>query len=219
MKVLETVLSHLKLLWQLSRLIPSKSSKSQASQINTVYLQMIQILVQKWKIFLKLWFSAVAVQILFYQYFNNEDKTQHLGISRDIDHFQVNWCRVRRARVDLDSLLRPCFYNISWNGASPNRQQQTDAAKSIISFFDIRPAGQFSRPSIQTKTRDGKLKLIGGDSWRVLLRGPATVSPTAFWLIRRCRRRTISLPSVTRAPYWGKRSLLCHAPYCLKKKS
>ncbi|XP_020618883.1 uncharacterized protein LOC110056713 [Orbicella faveolata] len=146
--------------------------------------QMIQILFQKWKTFLKLWFSAVAVQILFYQYFSNEDKSQHLEnsmrISRHIDHFQVNWCRVRRARVDLDSLLRPCFYNVSWNGESPNRQLQTDAAKSLISFFDIRPAGQFSRFSIQTKTRDGKLKLIGGDSWRVLLRGPATVSPTAF---------------------------------------
>ena len=146
--------------------------------------QMIQILVQKWKLFLKVWFSAVAVQILFYQYFCNEDKTQHLENSMrilgHIDHFQVNWCRVRRARVDLDSLLRPCFYNISWNGESPNRQLQTDAAKSLISFFDIRPAGQFSRFSIQTKTRDGKLKLIGGDSWRVLLRGPATVSPTTF---------------------------------------
>ena len=146
--------------------------------------QMIQILVQKWKTFLKLWLSAVAVQIIFYQYFSNEGKSQNLEnsmrISHHIDHFQENWCRIRRARVDLDSLLKPCFYNISWNGDSPNRQLQTDAAKSFISFFDIRPAGQFSRFSIQTKTRDGKLKLIGGDSWRILLRGPATVSPTMF---------------------------------------
>lgn len=145
---------------------------------------MIQILVQKWKTFLKLWLSAVAVQFIFYQYFSNEGKSQYLKnsmrVSHHIDHFQENWCRIRRARVDLDSLLKPCFYNISWNGDSPNRQLQTDAAKSWISFFDIRPAGQFSRFSIQTKTRDGKLKLIGGDSWRVLLRGPATMSPTAF---------------------------------------
>jgi len=102
---------------------------------------MIQILVEKWKTFLKLWFSAVAVQILYYQHFSNEEKSQHLEnsmkILHHIDHFQVNWCRVRRARVDFDSLLRPCFYNISWNGQSPNRQLQTDAAKSLISFFDI----------------------------------------------------------------------------------
>ncbi|KAL9952516.1 hypothetical protein ACROYT_G039784 [Oculina patagonica] len=103
-----------------------------------------------------------------------------MRISHHIDHFQENWCRIRRARVDLDSLLKPCFYNISWNGDPPNRQLQTDAAKSFISYFDIRPAGQFSSFSIQTKTHDGKLKLIGGDSWRVLLSGPATVSPTTF---------------------------------------
>ena len=80
----------------------------------------------------------------------------------------------------MDSILKPCFYNISWNGPSPERALQTDAGKSAISFFDIRPAGQFSRFSIQTKTRNGKLKHIGSDSWRVLLRGPATVSPTTF---------------------------------------
>ncbi|KAL9952517.1 hypothetical protein ACROYT_G039785 [Oculina patagonica] len=103
-----------------------------------------------------------------------------MRISHHIDHFQENWCRIRRARVDLDSLLKPCFYNISWNRDLPNRKLQTDAAKSFISHFDIRPAGQFSRFCIQTKTSDGKLKFIGGDSWRVLLRGPATVSPTTF---------------------------------------
>ena len=54
------------------------------------------------------------------------------------------------------------------------------STKSLISFFDIRSVGQFSRFSIQTKTRNGKLKHIGGDSWRVLLLGPATVSPTMF---------------------------------------
>lgn len=149
-----------------------------------IMFQMSQIFVQKWKTFLKLWLSAVAVQILYYQYFSNEGSSQHrensMRISHHVDHFQENWCRIRRARVDLDSLLKPCFYNISWNGDSPNRQLQTDATKSLISFFDIRPAGQFSRFSIQTKTRDDKLKLIGGDSWRVLLRGPATVSPTVF---------------------------------------
>ncbi|KAJ7318450.1 hypothetical protein OS493_037929 [Desmophyllum pertusum] len=130
-----------------------------------IMFQMSQIFVQKWKTFLKLWLSAVTVQILHYQYFSNEGSSQHrensMRISRHVDHFQENWCRIRRARVDLDSLLKPCFYNISWNGDSPNRQLQTDAAKSLISFFDIRPAGQFSRFSIQTKTRDDKLKLIG----------------------------------------------------------
>ena len=103
-----------------------------------------------------------------------------MRISQDIVAFQQNWCRMQRARIDLNSLLKPCNYNISWNGESPNRLLQTDASQSFISLFDIRPAGQFSRFSIQTKTQNGELKLIGGDSWRVLLRGPTTLSPTVF---------------------------------------
>ena len=146
--------------------------------------QMIQILIQKWKTFLKLWLSAVAVLLLYYQFVSNEVNSrkheQKMRISQNIYEFQENWCRIHRARVDVDSILKPCFYNISWNGDSPNRQLQTDAGKSFISLFEIRPAGQFSRFSIQTRTSNGELKLIGGDSWRVLLRGPATVSPTVF---------------------------------------
>ena len=34
--------------------------------------------------------------------------------------------------------------------------------------------------AFKKKTQNGKLKHIGSDSWRVLLRGPATVSPTTF---------------------------------------
>ena len=145
---------------------------------------MIQILLQKWQLFLKLWFSTVAVHLVYYQYVNNDANSQKHGhqmrISQDIVAFQQNWCRMQRARIDLNSLLKPFNYNISWNGESPNRLLQTDASQSFISLFDIRPAGQFSRFSIQTKTQNGELKFISGDSWRVLLRGPATVSPTVF---------------------------------------
>ena len=145
---------------------------------------MIQFVLQQWKTFLKLWLSVAAVQLLYYKYVSNEAHSQKrdhdMRISLSIEEFRESWCRMHRARVDLDSFLKPCFYNISWNGNSPNRELQTDASQSFISLFEIRPAGQFSRFSIQTKTRNGELKLIGGDSWRVLLRGPATVSPTVF---------------------------------------
>ena len=147
-------------------------------------LQMSQVYVHWWKTFVKCWLSTVAVHLLHYNYFSDERNLYSLEesnrISQNVEQFKEYWCRIRRARVDLDSILKPCFYNISWNGPSPERALQTDAGKSAISFFDIRPAGQFSRFSIQTKTRNGKLKHIGGDSWRVLLRGPATVSPTTF---------------------------------------
>ena len=137
-------------------------------------------LFQKWKFVLKLWFSLVAVHIIYYEFFGLQTHEHTMRTAQPIDQFKEDWCRIRRARVDVDALLKPCFYNISWNGNSPSRELQTDAGQSFISLFEIRPAGQFSRFSIQTKTRNGELKLIGGDSWRVLLRGPATVSPTVF---------------------------------------
>ena len=145
---------------------------------------MIQILLQKWKTVLKLWLSTVAVLLIHYQYANNEANLQKLEhqmrISKNIDEFQENWCRIHRARVDSDSLLQPCSYSISYNGDSPDNKLQADARQSFISLFDIRPARQFRRFSIQAKTHKGELKLVGGDSWRVLFRGLATVSLTVF---------------------------------------
>lgn len=143
---------------------------------------MILILIEKWKLFLKLWLSVVATFLLYYRYVENQaERHGHKGRTlQEIDEFQENWCRIQRARVDMDSVLKPCFYNISWNEDLPSREQRTDAGKSFISLFDIKPAGQFSRFSIQTKTTNGELKRVGGDSWRALLRGPATVSPIVF---------------------------------------
>ena len=38
--------------------------------------------------------------------------------------------------------------------------------------------GEYSRFSIQSQTKDGRPKTQGGDSWRVLIRGPSSISPT-----------------------------------------
>ena len=138
----------------------------------------------KWISFLKLCLVLVAAHTFYYEFFSPEAMLQTdehtVSTAQHFDQFKNDWCRMHHARIDIESLLKPCFYDISWNGDSPSRDLQTDAAKSFISLLDVRPAGQFSRFSIQTKTRNGELKLIGGDSWRVLLRGPATVSPTVF---------------------------------------
>lgn len=143
---------------------------------------MMHFLIENGKKILKLWLSTVAIFFLYYRYISDEasELAFKLRISQDIDKFRENWCRVRHARLDADSILKPCSRNISWTENPPNRLLRTDATKSFISFWDIRPAGQFSRFCIQTKTSNGDIKSIGGDSWRVLLRGPSTVSPTIF---------------------------------------
>ncbi|XP_068730190.1 uncharacterized protein [Montipora capricornis] len=143
---------------------------------------MVQFLIQNVKTIFKLWLSAVTLVFLYYQYIsNNSDELVFIsGMTKDVNEFQENWCRIRHARVDTDSVLKPCSYNTSWTGNSSDYLLRTDATKSFISLWDVRPAGQFSRFSIQTKTTDGEIKRIGGDWWRVLLRGPATVSPSMF---------------------------------------
>ena len=126
---------------------------------------MISLIAQHSRAVLKLWLSAIALQLFYFHYFRNNGGNSFcfedaLKTSHQVKSFQESWCRIHQARVHLDSILKPCFHNISWNGPSPNRELQTDASKSLISIFDIRPTGQFSRFSIQTKTRNGKLKHV-----------------------------------------------------------
>ncbi|XP_022800409.1 uncharacterized protein LOC111338234 [Stylophora pistillata] len=59
----------------------------------------------------------------------------------------------------------------------PNR---TNASTSDIIFQDIRPAGEYSEIFIQSKTSDNRTKDIGGDTWRVYLRGPSSIAATIF---------------------------------------
>ena len=96
--------------------------------------------------------------------------------------FMAQWCRIRRARVDWEQMLKPCKGNLAWGSKLPGWEPEyrTDPDESYISLWDIRPCGEFSRLSIRTLTRHGLDKKIGGDSWRVQLKGPASVAGTVF---------------------------------------
>lgn len=92
------------------------------------------------------------------------------------------WCRIRRARVDWEQMLKPCKGKIQWGSKLPGWESEyrTDPDESYISLWDIRPCGEFSRLSIRTVASNGLEKRIGGDSWRVQLKGPASVAGTVF---------------------------------------
>lgn len=94
--------------------------------------------------------------------------------------FIKTWCRLKRMRMDWKHVLRPCVDNMEWgkNKDFQHSQSRTDAAKSYLILWDIRPAGQFSRFEIQSVTQDNLDKTVGGDSWRVHIRGPSSMSPT-----------------------------------------
>ncbi|XP_031570868.1 uncharacterized protein LOC116305155 [Actinia tenebrosa] len=121
---------------------------------------------------------------VFLVWCNYEKVTFRKDFSTDeFDELIKNWCRVRRERQDVESKLKPCNFNISWEARNNDERRKTlstDPDKSIISEFNIQPAGEFSSFKIQTKTSEGRNKSIGGDSWRVVLRGKASFAPTVF---------------------------------------
>ena len=96
--------------------------------------------------------------------------------------FMRQWCRIRHMRVDWEQILKPCRGNLAWGVSLPGWEveHRTDPDVSYISMWDIRPCGEFSRFSIRTVTSNGQEKRIGGDSWRVQLKGPASVAGTVF---------------------------------------
>lgn len=106
-------------------------------------------------------------------------KTVETQTQRDKEFLQ-NWCRIQNARTNWQSLLMPCINNTVWGENNSKHVKKTDGAKSFISHWDLQPAGRFSRFFIQSVSRVNEKKTLGGDSWRVHLRGPAVVVPTVF---------------------------------------
>lgn len=100
--------------------------------------------------------------------------------SKEVADFTKHWCRQRRARRDWQAMILPCKNKMPWNSSRDIEKNATDPDASFISLWDIRPAGQYSRFSIQSQTKEGHPKLEGGDSWRVVIRGPSFISPTVI---------------------------------------
>jgi hypothetical protein len=115
---------------------------------------------------------------------NLDRKKRYPGIdlkANDQDkEFIRDWCRIQNARTKWQSLLLPCVDNTVWGEKHFEDDKRTDGAKSYVLLWDLHPAKQFSRFWIQSVSSTNKRKWIGGDSWRVHLRGPAVVVPTVF---------------------------------------
>ena len=90
--------------------------------------------------------------------------------------------RQRRARMDWQAIINPCYDNMDWGKvkAGWERPNRINASTSEIIFQDIRPAGEYSKIFIQSKTSDNVTKVIGGDTWRVYVRGPENIAATLF---------------------------------------
>ena len=114
--------------------------------------------------------------LAFYRY---QRETEEMARLED---FRRDWLRQRRARVDWQEILRPCHDNVAWGQVKDGwgKLNRSNANTSDTIFKDIRPAGEFSKIFIQSRTSDNRTKTIGGDSWRVYVRGPSSVVVTVF---------------------------------------
>ena len=103
-------------------------------------------------------------------------------ISRRFQDFRREWFRQRRARVDWERIIKPCGDNMAWGLVKNHwgKGNRSSGRASEVVYWDIRPAGEFSKILIQSKTVDNRTKRIGGDSWRVYARGPSSVAATVF---------------------------------------
>ena len=109
-------------------------------------------------------------------------ETEKSVILRRLQDFRHDWLRQRRARVDWKNIIKPCVDNMAWGLVKDHwgKTNSSNATTSDIIFKDIRPAGEFSKIFIQSKTSDNRTKLIGGDTWRVYVRGPTSIVATVF---------------------------------------
>ena len=107
---------------------------------------------------------------------------QRSSIAHRFEDFRRQWLRQRRARVDWQSILKPCKDNMAWGQVNDgwSKLNRSSAVASEVVLWDIRPAGEFSKIFIQSKTADNRTKTIGGDTWRVYVRGPSSVAATVF---------------------------------------
>ena len=93
-----------------------------------------------------------------------------------LEDFRRDWLRQRRARVDWKSMMQSCKDDMVWRPVKWKKKERSAASTSEILFWDIRPAGEFSKIFIQSKTSDNRTKLIGGDTMEGLCK----------WSIERC---------------------------------
>ena len=57
---------------------------------------------------------------------------------------------------------------------------KTSPEHSEIFDLQIRPAGEYSRFFVQSRTHTAQRKTLGGDSWRVYIEGPSHLAGTVF---------------------------------------
>ena len=93
--------------------------------------------------------------------------------------FYKYWMLQRQRRFNYTAIMLPCQHDMEWRPYYPYRNaSMLTSAKTSRTRLEVKPAGQFSRLIIQSYNSMNTLKHIGGDSWRIFLRGKFSVPVT-----------------------------------------
>ncbi|XP_002167809.2 uncharacterized protein LOC100211432 isoform X1 [Hydra vulgaris] len=97
--------------------------------------------------------------------------------SQWIDSFQKTICHDRWSQMDWQSIIRPCRHNNIFGKNVLDEKQRTSPKWSHTLGLHFQKTGEFSKIAIQSRTAEGRNKVIGGDTWRVFIRGADQLTP------------------------------------------
>ncbi|XP_012555003.1 uncharacterized protein LOC101234683 isoform X1 [Hydra vulgaris] len=94
-------------------------------------------------------------------------------------YFNDKLCQERKHRMDWLSMLEPCKSKMDF-GMHIYSYLKTEVNYSYISDLHLRNTGDYSSFRIKTYDTTRKPKTIGGDTWRVFIRGPVYIEPYVY---------------------------------------
>jgi len=95
-----------------------------------------------------------------------------------VDTFHRDLCHLRWTQMDWQSIIRPCRGNMQFGRQNMDEKLRTSAEYSHTLSLHFKKAGEFNKITIQSRSADGHPKDIGGDTWRLFIRGPEKQTPT-----------------------------------------
>ena len=107
-------------------------------------------------------------------------ENEKMNYRKNVVDFKLNWCQTRMRRYEWKNMIGQCLHHVAWDAKPLDEKLQTQARRSYVKHMDIRPAGFFSKIYIQSVSVQNMNKTIGGDSWRVDIRGPSNTAATVY---------------------------------------
>ena len=103
---------------------------------------------------------------------------EKLKYRKNVVDFKLAWCQIRMRRYDWKNMIGHCLKQVPWDATPLDEKLQTRASISYVTHMDIKSAGFVSKIYIQSVSIENRNKTIGGDSWRVDIRGPSNMAAT-----------------------------------------